>query len=59
MGSEIPVEQLNAFQHVDATRSEWHAPFKSARAINILNYIKDVVNDGLSIKASDEIDYKF
>jgi hypothetical protein len=58
-GDFISTEQLNSFQTEKSTRTIWIEPFETKRAIKILDFIEDVVNDRLTIKVSDEINYKF
>jgi hypothetical protein len=58
-GEYISEGEVNGFQMVADTRSNWTKPFETKRAMKILDYIEDVINDRISIKVSDKIDYDF
>lgn len=58
-GDFIPTEELTSFQTEKSTRTIWLEPFETKRAIKILDFIQDVVNDRITIKVSDEINYEF
>jgi len=58
-GEYIPIKDLNDFQLISETKHKWQSPLKTERVIKILNYLEDVVNDKITIKDSDEINYDF
>jgi hypothetical protein len=58
-GDYINTDEINAFQKIAETKREWLSPFETARAIKILDYIEDVINDRITIKVNDTIDYEF
>jgi hypothetical protein len=58
-GESISVEELNAFQLEEHTRSTWVKPLETKRLINILDYLKDLADDKITTKSGDEINYSF
>jgi hypothetical protein len=58
-GYSIPIDELNSFQLVKETKREWTSPLEVSRILKILEYLKNLVNRTLTIKAGDEIDYEF
>lgn len=58
-GEFISTDELNSFQLIKETKREWIFPLETKRLIKLLDYIADVINDNISIRESDEINYEF
>lgn len=58
-GEYITTKDLNDFQSIPETKREWLSPLETKRIIKILNYLDDLINDKITIRASDVIDYEF
>jgi len=58
-GEIIVEDEINEFQKNTETQRKWIAPFETKRALKILGYLEDVINDRITIKVGDKIDYEF
>ena len=57
-GELISKEELNSYTEDEAQRV-WGEDLETERIIKVLNFIKDLIDGRLIIKASDPIDYFF
>ena len=55
----IPIKDLNDFKLISETKHKWQSSLKTERVIKIMNYLEDVVNDKITLKDNDEINYEF
>jgi hypothetical protein len=58
-GDFIPMNELNDFQLIEETKREWISPLETKRVIKILDYLDDTVNERITIKDNDKINYDF
>jgi hypothetical protein len=58
-GEYISIKELNDFQLIKVTSRKWLSSLETKRLVKILNFLEDVVNDKITFKVSDEINYDF
>jgi hypothetical protein len=58
-GDFISTEELNAYQKSNDTKLTWSVPIETKRLFRVLDFLADVVNDRITTKADDVVDYTF
>lgn len=58
-GQFIELVELKTWYNKSAIGHEWRSPIEVQRLIKVLDYLKALANDKITIKVNDKIDYEF